>query len=80
MKTKENEKKDKYFDLAKELRKLWNIKVTVLPVIIWVLESVCKILVRGLEQLEIRRRSETIQTATLLKSARISRKSSGDML
>ena len=25
---KENEKRDKYFDLIKELKKLWNIKLT----------------------------------------------------
>ena len=28
VKSKENEKKDKYLDLARELKKLWNIKVT----------------------------------------------------
>ena len=28
MKINENEKKEKYFDFAKELRKLWNMKVT----------------------------------------------------
>ena len=29
IKLKESEKKDKYLDLARELKKLWNIKVTV---------------------------------------------------
>ena len=28
---KESEKKDKYLDLARELKKLWNLKVTVVP-------------------------------------------------
>ena len=28
IKLKECEKKDKYFDLARELKKLWNMKVT----------------------------------------------------
>ena len=30
VKLKENEKKDKYVDLAKELEKLWSMKVTVI--------------------------------------------------
>ena len=34
VKLKENEKKDKYLDLARELKKLWNIKVTVISVVI----------------------------------------------
>ena len=29
MKLKESEKKDKYFDFDRELKKLWNVKVTV---------------------------------------------------
>ena len=28
---KEREKKDKYLDLARELKKLWNMKVTIAP-------------------------------------------------
>ena len=31
---KESEKKDKYLDLARELKKLWNIKVTIVPIVI----------------------------------------------
>ena len=31
---KENENKDKYQDLARELKKLWNMKVTVIPIVI----------------------------------------------
>ena len=34
IKLKENEKKDKYLELARELIKLWNIKVTIVPVVI----------------------------------------------
>ena len=32
---KGSEKKDKYLDLARELRKLWNLKVTIVPIVIW---------------------------------------------
>ena len=31
---KESEKKDKYLDLARELKKRWNMKVTIIPVVI----------------------------------------------
>ena len=31
---KENEKGDKYLDPARELIKLWNMKVTVIPIVI----------------------------------------------
>ena len=32
MNIKESEKTDKYLDLARELKKLWNMKVMVLPI------------------------------------------------
>ena len=32
IKLKECEKKDKYLDLARELKKLWNMKVTTIPI------------------------------------------------
>ncbi len=31
---KESEKKDKYLDLARELKKRWNMKVTIVPIVI----------------------------------------------
>ena len=34
IKLKEYEKKDKYFDLARELKKLWNMKGTIIPIVI----------------------------------------------
>ena len=33
-KLKESEKKDKYLDLARELTKMWNMKVSVIPIVI----------------------------------------------
>ena len=39
VKLKESEKKDKYFDLVREMKKLWNMKVTVIPILIGVLGS-----------------------------------------
>ena len=75
VKLKENEKKDYYLDLAKELKKkLWNMKVTVIPIVIGALGRITKGLIQGLEDSEIRGRVETIQTKALLKSARILRR------
>ena len=56
VKLKESEKKDKYLDLAEKWEKLWNMKVTVLPVVIGALGTVTKRLVKGLEDLKITRR------------------------
>ena len=39
---KKNEKKDKYLGLQRELKKLWNMKVTVVPIIIAALCTVTK--------------------------------------
>ena len=37
---KENEKKDKYLDLARELKKLWNVKVTIISIVIGALGKI----------------------------------------
>ena len=78
VKLKESEKKDKYLDLAREFKKLWNVKVKVIPILIGALSTVNKGLVQGLvhglEDLEIRGLMETIQTTALLRSARILRR------
>ena len=43
---KENEKRDKYLDLARE-RMLWNVRVTLIPIIIDALGTVPKGLVKN---------------------------------
>ena len=53
-KLKECEKRDKYLDLAKELKKLWNMKVTIIPSVNCALGTVTKGLVQGVEDLEIK--------------------------
>ena len=52
VKLKESEKKDKYLDLARELKKLWNMKVTVITIAVVALGKITKGLVQGLEDLE----------------------------
>ena len=74
VKLKESEKNDKYLDLTRELKKLWNMKVTIIPIVIGALGWVAKGLIQGLEDLEIRGRVETIQTTLLLRSPRILRR------
>ena len=71
---KESEKKDKYLDLARELKKLWNMKVTIVSIVIGALGTITKGLLKGLEDLEIGGRVETIQTTALLRTARILRR------
>ena len=71
---KESEKKDKYLDLARELKKLWNMKVTIVPIVIGALGTITKGLLKGLEDLEVGGRIETIQTTALLRTARILRR------
>ena len=69
-KLKESEKKDKCLDLTRKLKKkknkknktnkLWNMKVTFIPIVIGALDKVIKGLIKRLEDLEIREREETI--------------------
>ena len=79
IKLKECEKKDKYLDLARELKKLWNMQVTIIPIVIGALGTVTKGLLKGLEDLEVGGRVETIQMTALLSTARILRRVPGDL-
>ena len=72
-KRKESEKKDKYLHLAKQLKKLWNMKVTLIQIVIYALGTDPKGLIQGVEDLKVSGRVEAIQTTALLESARILR-------
>ena len=55
IKLKECEKKDKYLDLARELKKkLWKIMVTITPIVIGAFSKVTKGSLKVLEDLEVR--------------------------
>ena len=71
--SRKSEKRDKYFDFVRELRKLWNMKVTVILTVFGALGTVLKGWEKGAEELEVGGRAETIQTAESLRSARILR-------
>ena len=50
------------------------MKVTVTPIVIGALGTIPKGFIHGLEDLEMRGRVKTIQTTTILRSARILRR------
>ena len=72
-KIKESEK-IKYLDIARELKKLWNMKVMVIPIITDALGTFTKSLEWELKELEIRGRIETTQITEWFRSARILRR------
>ena len=76
VKLKENEVINKYLDLARELKKQCNMKVTVIPIVIGALGTVSKGLVKGQKDLEITGRVETIQTSAIGQNTE---KSPGDL-
>ena len=76
-------RKDKHIPgpCQRSKKKQWNMKVTVIPIVISALETVSKGLEERLEELEIGGRIETIQSTTLLNLAIIPRRvlvASGD--
>ena len=79
IKLKECEKKDKYLNLVRELKKLWNMKVTIVPIVIGAFDTIIKGLLKGLKDLEVGGRVETIQMTALLRTARILRGVLGDL-
>ena len=79
IKQKECKKKDRYLDLARELKKLWNMQVTIIPIVINAFGTVTKGLLKGLQDLEVGGRVETIQMTALLRTAKDTKKSPGDL-
>ncbi len=83
IKLKENAKKDKYLGLARKLKNLWNIKLSIITNVIDAFDTITKGLLKGLEDLEVGGRVETILTTTLLRTTRILRRvleTRGDLL
>ena len=74
VKLKESEKRDKHEDLPRELQKLWNMKVTVISILIGALGTVTKGIVQGLDVFEIIEREETLQNISLFWSGKILRR------
>ena len=76
VKLKENEKKDKYLNLARELKKLWNMKVTVILIVIDALGTVTKRLILGLGN---KRTSRDHPNYNINKIGQHTEKSPGDL-
>ncbi|XP_072173963.1 uncharacterized protein [Diadema setosum] len=71
---KEKEKIEKYQDLARELRRLWNMRTKVIPIVVGALGTTPKQLRRHLDDVGVPDRVQTLQKAALLGTARILRK------
>ena len=53
MKMKKGEKLNKYVDFSRKLTKLWNTKVTVIPIAVGPLETIPESLEKGLSELDV---------------------------
>ena len=71
---KEQEKILKYQDLARELKKLWDLPIKVVPIVIGALGAPSVNLRKWIRELRIETRIVELQKTTLLHSARILRK------
>ena len=71
---KEREKMDKYQDLRLELRRLWEMPVEVVPIIIGALGTIPKNLKRNLEKLEAKVAPGLMQKSVVLETAHIVRR------
>ena len=70
VKVKEDEKLDKYLDLARKLKKLEDMKVTVMSIVVDAFRTVSK----NLKKLKMGGRIDIIETTVFLKSVRILRR------
>ena len=71
--SKEVEKIEKYQDLAREIKKLWDMRVTVIPIVIGTLGTTPKKLKKRLKDIGIETKVTELQKAVILHSARILR-------
>ena len=71
---KEDEKVEKYQDLAREVRKMWGVRTKVIPVVVGALGSIPMRLNDNLRAIEVGIPVRLIQRCALLGSARILRK------
>ena len=65
---------DKYLDLSRKLKNLWNISLTVILLVVGALETVPKGLKKKPKEFKIKERIKIIQTTAVLRLARILRR------
>ena len=68
---KRREEKEKLDLYLEKQNNMWDMKVTVIPIVVGALETVSKNLGKKLREFEIRGRIETILATAVFKSARI---------
>ena len=71
---KEREKMDKYQDLKIEIRRIWDMQVEIVPIIIGALGTIPRSLKRNLEKLEAEVAPGLMQKSVILETAHIVRK------
>ena len=74
VKVKEVKNVDKHVDFAREDKKLWNMKVTVISILVEALGTFPPNLEKGLDDLKVREKAETMLMTPLLKSSQMGRK------
>ena len=74
MEEKEKDKIEKYQDLGKELRKIWNVKVKIKPLVVGSLGAIPKQSDNRLKQIGITAGTAQVQKTVLRGTARILRK------
>ena len=72
--SKEIEKIEKYQDLVRELKKLWEMKIVVIPIVIGALGTTPKTLPKRLNDIGIKSNIGELQKTVILNTARILRK------
>ena len=70
VKIKENKKRDKYLDLARELKLPWNMSVMVIPIVIGELRTVSNSLDRRLEEWYVSGIIENVRTTRIIEMSR----------
>ena len=71
---KEKDKIEKYQDLGRELQKIWNVKVKIIPLVLGSLGTIPKQFSNRLKEIGITIGTAQVQKAVLLGTARILRK------
>ena len=71
---KEKDKIEKYQDLGRELQKIWNVKVKIIPLVVGSLGAIPKQFRKRLKQIGITGGTAQVQKTVLLGTARILRK------
>ena len=70
---KEKDKTEKYQDLGRELQKIWDIKVKIIPLVVSSLGAIPKQFSNRLKQIDITAGTAQVQKTVLLGTARILR-------